>query len=224
MKRPQLVIYGNGHMARMLAEIVSSSYETVAFTVDRELISRPEFCGLPLVPFDGVETFFPPARCSMLIAVGYVGMNSIRMERAAAARARGYKLINHIDKTARLYPSTDLGDNNVILEYAVLHPGSQVGSANFIGSNVNLGHGTLMADGCWLNSGVAIGGEVQLGNGCVFGMNASAAHGISVGEKTFVAANTFLADSSSEGAVFLSERAIKHRLRSETFLRLLGVV
>lgn len=211
-------------MARMLAEIVSSSYETVAFTVDRDLISRPEFCGLPLVPFDAIDTLFPPARYPMLIAVGYVGMNSIRLERAAAARSKGYKLINYIDNAARLYPSTDLGDNNVILEYAVLHPGSHVGSANFIGSNVNLGHGTQLADGCWLNSGVAIGGEARLERGCVFGMNASAAHGISVGAKTFVAANTFLADSSSEGAVFLSERAIKHRLKSETFLRLLGVV
>ncbi|WP_168203164.1 LbetaH domain-containing protein [Marinobacter fonticola] len=211
-------------MARMMAEIVSPQYETVAFTMEQRLIESSTFCGLPLLPFENVEEHYAPSCYRMLVAVGYTGMNRIRVERCAMARAKGYELANFVDSTVRLYPSTQLGDNNIILEYAVIHPGSRLGSANFLSSHVNLGHGTMLGDGCWLNGGVAIGGETRIGDRSVFGMNASAAHGIEVAPKTFVAANTFLAKTSSEGDVYLSEQAIRHRLKSETFLKLMKVV
>ncbi|TBW56654.1 hypothetical protein EZI54_08350 [Marinobacter halodurans] len=224
MKRDQLIIYGNGHMARMMAEIVSLQYEVVAFTVERRLIEFPTFRDLPLVPFEDVEERYAPSRYKMLVAVGYTGMNRIRIERCALARSKGYRLANFVDRSVRLYPSTELGDNNIILEYAVIHPWSQLGCANFLSSHVNLGHGTIMGDGGWLNSGVAIGGETRIGDRSVFGMNASAAHGIDVAPETFVAANTFLAKSSEAGDVLLSDQAIRHRFKSETFLRLMKVV
>lgn len=224
MKRQQLVIYGNGHMARMLAEIVSTRFEIVAFAMEQRLIERPTFCGLPMIPFEDVEHYYDPSHHQMLVAVGYTGMNLIRLERCIEARAKGYTLANYVDSTARLYPSTELGDNNIILEYAVIHPWSHLGDANFLSSHVNLGHGTTVSNGCWLNAGVTIGGETRIGDRSVFGMNASAAHGIEVAPKTFLAANAFLAKNSSEGDVFLTEQAVRHRLKSETFLKLMKVV
>ena len=55
--KKKLIIFGNRIYAEIAWEYFSedSDYEVVAFTVDKEYIKSPNFCGLPVVAFEDVE-------------------------------------------------------------------------------------------------------------------------------------------------------------------------
>lgn len=220
----QLIIYGNGHMATMIAEYVSPLFDVVAFTVDRPLITEESLLGLPLIAFDEIAARFPPIQYQMLIAVGFVAMNRVREEKYLAAKRMGYRLPNYIDPSVRWHSSNSIGENNIILDHTSIHPFTRIGNSNFFSSNINIGHGCIIEDNCWFNAGVSLGGGTRVGNSSVFGINASSSHNIVVAPKTLVGANTFLNKNSEEGDVYLSESGTKFRLKSESFLKFFNVL
>ncbi len=220
---PKLVIYGNGTIARMMSCYLGRHYDIAAFTVDRACIREDSFAGYPLCDFADVETQFPPDEHVMIVAVGFVGMNTLRTQRAETARQKGYRLVNFIHPSVDCSFITIAGDNNIILEHASLHPGVTLGSSNFVSSNTNIGHGCRIGDGCWFNAGVAIGGETLVKDHCVFSINAGSNNNIVVESETFVGPGVFLGRSSGPGDVFLAEQPVKYRFSSHTFLRLMNV-
>lgn len=215
------IIFGNGAMARIAYAYARHDQEIAGFTVDDACIAAGEthFCGLPLVPFSKVTQHFPPARYQMLIAIGFLEMNGLRLRRYAEASARGYRFSRYVHPSVMLHDDLVIGDNSIILDHVSIHPGSQIGHSCFISSNVNLGHDCQLAPGNWINSGVAIAGGCQIGEGCFFGVNASVANDLKVGARNFIAANTLLNKSTVADQVFISEPGLLFRMQSTEFLK-----
>ena len=56
-----------------------SPHEVVAFTVDREFVpADPTFEGLPVVPFDELESRYPPSEFAGFAPLSHQGMNRVR--------------------------------------------------------------------------------------------------------------------------------------------------
>lgn len=218
----KLIIYGNGNMAQMIYQFVKYDFNVLAFTVDRAFINTAELCNLPLIPFDEIGQHYPPDQCSMLIAVGYVDMNSIREQKYIEGKYKGYGFINYIHPTVVMHDCIDIGENNIILDHASTHPYTKIGNGNFISSNSNIGHGCSIGDNNWVNAGVSVAGESVIENKVFLGVNSAVGHGLVVKSKTFVGACTQINRNTEPGGVYLSGGGEKHRLGSVAFLKFSG--
>ncbi|UZE97558.1 LbetaH domain-containing protein [Alkalimarinus alittae] len=224
MNKKKLIIYGNGHMAKMIYQFVKYDFDVVAFTVDRscigvENVEIKNIASLPLIPFDEIEQAFSPKQYYMLTAVGFVGMNNIREQKYLEAKAMGYRFVNYIHSSVIQHSCLTLGENNIILDHASIHPYTVIGNCNFISSNSNIGHGCSIGDNNWINAGVAVAGETRIKSHVFLGVNSSLGHGLLIESKTFVGANTQINRNTEFGNVFLSASGEKHRMASESFLR-----
>ena len=69
----RVVLFGTGALASDAYFILTydSPYEVAAFTKDREYIKEDTLFELPVVPFEDVESIYPPDGYKMFIAVQY---------------------------------------------------------------------------------------------------------------------------------------------------------
>lgn len=216
---PDVVIYGNGQIARMLFHFMRPSHRVVAFTVSRDLITDTGYAGLPIVPFEEIESFYPPASCAMIIAVGFVQMNRVRAACYAEAKGRGYRFINYIHPSVVIHDNLELGENNVLLDHVSVHPGTSIGNSTFICSNTNIGHGCRIDDNCWINAGVAIAGETTIGANTFIGINAAIGNNLRVAESCYIGASTLITRNTAPEEVYVSASGERFPLPSDRFLK-----
>ncbi|MEM6626915.1 MAG: DapH/DapD/GlmU-related protein [Pseudomonadota bacterium] len=220
MNGPPILIYGNGAMARVACSYLSRSRSVLGFTVDDELIDKAsaKLAGRPVHPFSEVQSRVRPDSCEMIIAVGYRDMNALRLQRYEDAKSKGYSFTSYVDPSVIMHDGVEIGENTLILDHTSIHPGVKIGDAVFISSQVSIGHDCVIGDGAWINGGVSLGGRCHVGPQCVFGVNASAAHDVVLGARSFVGANTLVNRAVAPDSVTLSPAGEPFRLKSQDFL------
>lgn len=218
----KIVVFGAGKIAQVAAHYFAndSQDDVVAFTCDREYATADSFLGRPLVPFDKVDASYPPSRFKMFVALGYHGLNGLRAERYAAAKARGYELVSFISSRAGFPGSLEHGDNCMVLENQIIQPFVRLGSNVFVWNGTLIGHHSRIGDHCWLTSSAAIGGNVELGSHCFLGMNATIGHGVRVEPRCLIGAGALLTRDAAADGVYATRDSDRHRLTSADFLRL----
>lgn len=222
MTKQKLIIYGNGQMARMFLHFARLDYEVVAFTVDRCVLADPVIEGLPVVPFEDVETQYPPSAHSLITAVGYREMNALRARKYQEGLDKGYAFASYVHASVVRHPGVSVGTNSIVLDHVALHPYTQVGSSVFIASNTSIGHGCRIGDNCWINSGVAVGGETEIGDNAFLGMNATIGDNICLGRQCYVGANTLVSRNTSAEEVVISSSGERFPLSSQAFLQFIA--
>lgn len=220
------IIYGNGAMARVVYSYARHTHDIAGFTVDDVCLANNErtLMGLPLVPFSQVEQLFSPLSHQMIIAIGFVDMNCLRLRKYDESKAKGYTFTSYIHPGMMLHDDVEIGENSIVLDYVSIHSGCKLGHSTFISSNVNLGHDCVLHPGNWINAGVSIAGGCLLKQGSFLGVNASLGHGVELGEHNFIAANTLITQSTDDKAVFLSETGQRFKLDSQAFLGFASVL
>lgn len=194
--------------------------DIASFTVDDISITgnADSYLDLPLVPFSRVEKQFDPVSHNMIMAVGFIEMNALRVRKYLEARQKGYRFTSFVHESVLMHDDVVIEENCVILDHVSIHPGCRIGRSTFISSNVNIGHDCIVGEANWINSGVAIAGCCDIGEGCFFGVNSSAGHGLRIGARNFIAANTFINKHTEEDQVYLSEPGQLFKLKSKSFL------
>jgi sugar O-acyltransferase (sialic acid O-acetyltransferase NeuD family) len=205
----KVIVFGNRSMARVMLYSLqnSSEYEVVGFTVDREYLDSDSLFQMPVVPFDIVETVFPPNRHKMIIAVGYVQNNKIRKERYFRAKEIGYQLVNTISSRSVISPETAIGDNCSIGAYTVISPDAKIGNNVFIGSLCAVGHDVIIGDHCFLADSVCVSGSVSIGSCCYFGPNSTIRNRVSIGKECVIGAGAIMLADAEDRSVYLGEPA-----------------
>ncbi len=222
----QTIIYGNGAMAKVVYSYAKHTMKVAAFTVDDVCIEEgvETFCGLPLVPFSWVEEAFPSHHYQMLIAMGFIDMNTLRQQKYLEAKAKGYQFTNYIHPSFMWHDEVEIADNCIILDHVSIHPGCKIGHSTFISSNTNIGHDCIIENSTWINAGVSIAGGCHIGAGSFFGVNAALGHGVTLGERNFIAANSLLTKDTQDNQVWISESAQLFKLKSQAFLKFSGML
>ncbi len=218
MTREKLILYGNGQMARMFLHFARIQFDVVAFTVDRSVLQEEEIEDVPVIPFEEITAHFSPNTHQMIIAIGYLEMNRLRMRKHAEGLARGYRFANYVHPSVIWHPTLVAGENNIILDHVAIHPYTRLGNSNFICSNASIGHGCRIGDGCLINSGVAIGGETRIGDGCFLGLNATIGDNIVVEHHCYIGANTLISRHTKAEEVYVSASGERFPLPSHAFL------
>ena len=79
---------GNAKLAHYYFE-TDSEYEVVAFSVNKKFIKEEEYCNLPVVAFESIESLYPKDQFHLFVAIGYTNMNKIREKIYTSCKQKG---------------------------------------------------------------------------------------------------------------------------------------
>jgi sugar O-acyltransferase (sialic acid O-acetyltransferase NeuD family) len=179
-----------------------SPHEVVAFTVDRSYLKEQELCGLPVVPFEDIESTFPPERFNMLVAIFASRVNKTRAEKYAQAKAKGYELISYISSRAITWPDLIIGDNCYISEGTICKSSLEIGNDVIIMSGALFGHYSVIKDHCFIASHAVIQGAATVEPYCVIGANATILNGVTVARECVIGAGAVIHEDTREKGVY----------------------
>jgi sugar O-acyltransferase (sialic acid O-acetyltransferase NeuD family) len=201
----KVILYGNGSVAEATYFLLvhDSAYEISAFTVDREFIKDETLFDLPVVPFDQVESAYPPDQFDMHIAVGHVRVNQIRAQKYLKAKEMGYQLINYISAKALTWPGLIIGDNCKIGPNSTINPFAELGNDVRIGTGCNVGHHTKIGDHVSLAAQVAIAGNVTIEPYCLIGTNATIRDRVKIARECVIGAGAVILQDTKPREVYL---------------------
>lgn len=213
----KIIIFGNGVFAEHIYFTLTydSPCEVVAFTVDGKYIEDDGLFGLPVVPFEAVESMFPPSDHKMTVAVSFQKVNRLREEKYVQAKAKGYQLINYISSKASLFPNTVTGDNCIILENAVIGPLVEIGNNVIIASGAIVGHHAVLKDHCFISPGSIILGRVTVGEYCLIGANATVKEEVTVARESLIGSGVSITKNTQERGVYFNPPAALYPKRSD---------
>lgn len=182
--------------------IHDSPYKIVAFSAEKEYIKQKSKFGLPIIPFEIIETIYSPKEYVMFIAIGYMKLNYVRAKFYSQAKEKGYELISYISPKAFIWHNVEIGENCFILEDNVLQAFVKIGNNVILWSGNHIGHGTVIHNHCYISSHVVISGFCDIGENCFVGVNATFGDTVKVGKNCLIAAGTTVVKSISEGKVY----------------------
>jgi sugar O-acyltransferase (sialic acid O-acetyltransferase NeuD family) len=206
--KQKVVIFGATEMAVLMHFYLThdSSYEVVAFTVNRDYLEKEVFDGLPVVPFEEVGSLYPSANHKMFVALWFGRMNKKRAEMYSQAKAKGYELISYISSKAITWPGLVIGDNSFIGEGSVINPFAEIGN-NVIIAGGFIGHNSRIKDHCFLAAHAVVLGGVTINPYCFLGANSTIREGVVMGKECLIGAGATITKNTKERSVYIEKTA-----------------
>ena len=206
----KIVIFGAGGIAKLAHYYftLDSDYEVAAFTVDQAYRRQDTFLDLPLVDFQAVASLYPPASYKMFIAVSYVRMNKVRMQKYSQAKGLGYELVSYVSSRCTSVTDYPMGNNCLVLEGTVIQPFVKIGNNVTLWGGSYVGHESVIEDHCFISTNVAVLGGVHIHPYCFIGANATLRDSITIAPETLVGAGAVIMEDTVEKAVYVPPRAL----------------
>lgn len=167
-----------------------SEHEVVAFTLSKDYLKNTQFKGLPVVPFEAIETLYPPSDYQLFAPMTAKKMNTLREKIYNEGKAKGYNFISYISSKATWF-NNDIGENCFILEDNTIQPFTKIGNNVVLWSGNHIGHHSVINDHVFFTSHVVLSGHCLVGSHCFFGVNAT------IRDYTTLAKGTLLAMGAS---------------------------
>lgn len=205
---------GNAKLAHYYFE-TDSEYEVVAFSVNKKFIKEEEYCNLPVVAFESIESLYPKDQFHLFVAIGYTNMNKIREKMYTSCKQKGYFLPNYISSKSSFLTSEPIGDNNFILEDNTIQPFVKIGNNNVFWSGNHIGHDTFIGDNNFITSHVVVSGFCKISNNTFIGVNATLRDSITIESETLIAAGATIMKSTNHQEVYLPAKSVLFDKKSD---------
>lgn len=191
--RKKIIIYGLGSFAELMHFyfLSDSRYQVIAFTADSIFLQDSTYCGLPVIPFESVESNYPPSDFSMFVAIGYKNMRN-RKILFEKAKNKKYALVNYISSRAITYENLVLGENNIIMGNVNIEPFVRIGDHNILWSDTLLGHNLTLGNYNYFAPKCTVSGNVTIGNLCFFGSGVTIVDSLIIADETYLVAGSVL--------------------------------
>lgn len=218
----KIVVFGTGKIAEVCCALFlgDPNFSIAGFTCDRAFMTGQEHHGLPLVPFEDVDTVFPPADYDMLVAIGYQDVNRLRAERYGRAREKGYRLVSWVSPRAHVPHGCVIGANCIVMDGASLQPYARLGDNVFVWNGAVVGHHATIGDHCWLASNCTISSTATVEPFGFVGVNAAIGHGVTIGARSIVGAAAAITRSTQTDGVYIVADTERFRLDSQRFIKI----
>jgi sugar O-acyltransferase (sialic acid O-acetyltransferase NeuD family) len=198
-----LVIFGTGDFARIACRYfeADSEHEVVAFTVHERYIAEPTLLGREVVPFEELESRYPPDAVAMFVAIGFSRVNQARAEMYEACKERGYRLVSFVSSKAWHLGDLDIGDNVFVFENNVIQPFVSIGDDTILWSGNHIGHDANIGSHVFIASHAVVSGNTSIGDYCFVGVNATFRDAVNVAPRCVIGAGALVMRSTEEGDV-----------------------
>ena len=202
----KVIIFGTGQFAKIIHRYLAndSDIEVVAFTANESYIKDDSFCGLPVVPFEKVESSYPSSEYQMFVAVGYSDLNKKRAGIFERAKSKGYKLVSYVHPSVVVVGDFEFGENCFVFENSVIQPFVKIGDDVIVWSGSLISHNTTIKDHCFIASHVAIAGSSTIESYCFLGTNCTLRNGIKIAKECVIGAGCVILEDTKEKEVFVT--------------------
>lgn len=222
----QLILVGNSAAAALCHAYLTrdGAYEVVAFAVDQAYIEKETLCDRPVVPFEQVETLYPPTDYRMFVAIFASRVNKTRAEKFEQAKAKGYELISYVSPRASVWPDLVLGDNCLIGDGCICGPGLRIGHDTLLMSGALIGHDSTIGNHCFIAARATLLGATKIGDHSAVGANATILDAVTVGSHCVIGAGSIIHEDAQAGGVYRASPATRlplssHRMENILFRR-----
>lgn len=211
MKKKKLLIFGTGDIAQLAYYYFNndSDYEVIAFCVDSAYCTSSQFENKPLIPFEEIQSHYPPDGHDMFIAVSYADMNRLRKKKYEEAKLKGYTIASYISSKCSYLSQFPPGENAFIFEDNTIQPYVKIGHNVTLWSGNHIGHHSEIADHNFISSHVVISGHCKIGSYCFLGVNSTLAHKVELAEGTLLGAGAIITKNTEENSVYVAPRSVK---------------
>lgn len=195
MDKRDLVIIGDSAFAEVACEYFThdSGFRVVAFSVEREFMTRDSLLGLPVVPFEELEQHYDPTSHHFYAALVYTQMNRLRTRLYHAAKAKGFRAASYVSSRAFVWHNVELGEHCFIFEDNTVQPFVRIGDNVVLWSGNHIGHHSVVKDNCFIASHVVVSGFCTVGENCFIGVNATFGNNLAVGDDCLIGAGALIA-------------------------------
>ncbi|HEX7814144.1 acetyltransferase [Dyella sp.] len=208
MARP-LVIIGAGEFAQIACEYFThdSDYDVAAFSVERSWLRETELAGHPVVPYEELALYYPPADFDAFVAVPSSQLNRLRTRLYQDARARGYAMASYVSSRAFVWRNAQLGEHCFIFENNVIQPFVTIGSNCVLWSGNHVGHRTVIGDNVFVASHAVISGYCQIGQNSFLGVNSTFNDHVNVAQDNVIGSGALVVRDTEPGRIYVGSPA-----------------
>lgn len=220
----KVILFGASNLA-MVAHFYlthDSPYEVVAFTVDRNYLRKKVFLGLPVVPFEEVESIYPSSEYKMFAHLSFRDVNKFRAKKFEQGKEKGYQFISYVSSKAITWHDLVIGENSMICEAVVINPYAKIGNNVMITPGSLVGHHSVIQDHCFLAAQTVILGNVTVEPYCVFGANSTVKDGITIKRECIIGAGSYISESTRKKGVYIGKPAELMSRSSDQLSKLLS--
>jgi sugar O-acyltransferase (sialic acid O-acetyltransferase NeuD family) len=200
----KVIIFGNSSFAHLAYYyfLHDSDYQIVAFTVNKDYVTKKTLFGLPVIPFETIEKKYPPSEYKMFIAIGYSAVNKNRANKYRQAKKKGYQLVSYISSKANYWDDLQIGDNCFIQENQLIQPFVKIGNNVIINGGGYIGHNSIIHDHCYFSAGVILGGNVIIEPYNFIGLNAVIKDNIKILKNGIIGVGSVVISDTQEKGVY----------------------
>jgi sugar O-acyltransferase (sialic acid O-acetyltransferase NeuD family) len=217
MMTKKVVIFGLKDFAELAFFYLTndSDFEVVAFTVNKEYCQESHFNGLPVVPFEELENYYPPTQFNLFAPMSGAGMNKLRRNVFEQGKQKGFTFISYISSKATVFQPDNIGENCFILEDNTIQPFTTIGNNVVLWSGNHIGHHGEIRDHVFFTSHVVLSGHCLVESYCFLGVNSTIRDGIVLAEGSFIAMSASITKNTAPWGVYIGSPAKKGNKRSD---------
>lgn len=221
-KTKRLVIVGDSAFAQIAHEYfeADTDYAVVGFSVERAYLKQQGMVGLPIVPFEELESVFDPASHEVYVATVYTQLNRLRTRLANAAKEKGYRLASYISSHAFVWRNVELGEHCFIFEDNTVQPFVKIGNNVVLWSGNHIGHHSIVRDNCFIASHVVISGFCDIGENSFIGVNATLANNVTIGKDNWIGPNAAIMKDTEAGALYKTDQPEPAKISAPRFFKI----
>jgi sugar O-acyltransferase (sialic acid O-acetyltransferase NeuD family) len=219
----KVILFGCGRGAEVAYKYIKADteHEICGFTADKNYCLKDNFFGLPLVPFESVETVYPVSEYKMLILLGFQKMNQVRAEKYFQAKEKGYSCISYVHSKLNMIEKIQVGENCFIMENQSINLDVKIGNNVVMWPGNHIGDCSVIKDHVWISSLATFAGDVEIGEYSFLGINASVSNNVTVAPNSYIGASSFITSNTSENGVYVQ---IATKKRFDDSLRFMEIM
>lgn len=212
----KIVIFGTKDTAELAHFYLTndSEHEVVGFTVHQEYIEKESFIGLPVVPFERLESFFPPEQYQIIAPMTAKNMNRLREDVYKQISLKGYQFITYISSRATVFDHSAIGKNCFILEDNTIQPFTSIGDNVVLWSGNHIGHHSTIGNNVFVTSHVVLSGHCNVEDNCFFGVNSTVKDYMKIAKGTLVGMGACVTRNTEEWGVYIGSPAKLKNVKS----------
>lgn len=205
----RLVLIGAGELAQIACEYFEhdSDYEVVAFSVESQYLSQSELAGRPVVPYESLESIYPPSDVELFVAIPASDLNRLRTRFYLDAKSRGYRFATYVSSRAFVWRNAEIGENSFIFENNVIQPFVRIGNNCILWSGNHVGHRTVIRDHVFVASHAVISGYCVVGESSFIGVNTTFNDHVTVAADNVIGSGALVHRDTEPGRVYVGSPA-----------------
>lgn len=198
MAAGELILFGAGEHARVVAEAALAGGWTVAGVVD----ARAPAHSWPW-PWLGTEADLPAIRQHLPRARFIIAFGNRAGRQSLAGRLAALPWAVVVHPSAVVSPSASIGDGSMVGPLALVHAQASIGRHAIINSGVLVEHDSRIGDHAHLAPGAVLGGGAAVGVGCHVGLGARIRDHVAVGDGATVGMGAVVVAAVRSGATVM---------------------